>query len=128
MLVVRFAVHHVPLGARSVLEYVVLLLALGLPLASTLFPYTTLFRSHQGQADSRVTGGRLDDRAARLQRAGDRKSTRLNSSHVAISYAVVCLKHNQSDLRVQGTGGAAAGRLLPGLLEEVAGRRGVTQE
>src|SRR5688572_32095546 len=65
------------------------------PPRSTLFPYTTLFRS-QGQ---RRIGGRLL-RAGGLQLDGsphsleeaDRKSTRLNSSHSQISYAVFCLK------------------------------------
>src|SRR3989442_9998255 len=66
------------------------------PPRSTLFPYTTLFRSqiHVGlpQAAARCAGAVwLRDRAG----AGvvrDRKSTRLNSSHVRISYAVFCLK------------------------------------
>src|SRR5690625_6400132 len=58
------------------------------PPRSTLFPYTTLFRSlplFGGQPPPR----RLE-RGTRRDR--DRKSTRLNSSHVAISYAVFCLK------------------------------------
>src|SRR5437868_13286617 len=63
------------------------------PPRSTLFPYTTLFRSSdawhgtcQGKTCRRATARRrtLPDR--------DRKSTRLNSSHVSISYAVFCLK------------------------------------
>src|SRR5258708_9456399 len=60
------------------------------PPRSTLFPYTTLFRSHRDPApDGRR--GRLEGAAAR--RGGpDRKSTRLNSSHQIISYAVFCLK------------------------------------
>src|SRR3989442_10313557 len=64
------------------------------PPRSTLFPYTTLFRSR-----ARTARG-VHDRAAvphvRRQTAArsctDRKSTRLNSSHVRISYAVFCLK------------------------------------
>src|SRR5262245_62632992 len=63
------------------------------PPRSTLFPYTTLFRSR------RATSGRPagNGQASRGQRAGvpqatDRKSTRLNSSHLGISYAVFCLK------------------------------------
>src|SRR2546429_6906558 len=61
------------------------------PPRSTLFPYTTLFRSwpapqaapaHPGPAPRRARGGGK----------GDRKSTRLNSSHGYISYAVFCLK------------------------------------
>src|SRR5258705_4811709 len=62
------------------------------PPRSTLFPYTTLFRS---EADVRALSHRRRDvgeveRAVRDLR--DRKSTRLNSSHLGISYAVFCLK------------------------------------
>src|SRR5690349_24818010 len=65
------------------------------PPRSTLFPYTTLFRSLHEQE---VPHGELDD--TRTDARGrvftktpkDRKSTRLNSSHVEISYAVFCLK------------------------------------
>src|SRR5699024_12552674 len=78
------------------------------PPRSTLFPYTTLFRSRhargQRRALRRAEGGLSGAAAHRLRRrvldggraeaegAGDRKSTRLNSSHVSISYAVFCLK------------------------------------
>src|SRR5207302_11312794 len=88
------------------------------PLTSPLFPYTTLFRSHRGLSrclhrDRRRDSVRISrvlslDRLASLRREmdqpcppgryvpshgdGDRKSTRLNSSHVKISYAVFCLK------------------------------------
>src|SRR5439155_24478039 len=79
------------------------------PPRSTLFPYTTLFRSLLekpkinvvGQADLAkmfgnrlITFGMVADRAqeAATMPNVDRKSTRLNSSHVAISYAVFCLK------------------------------------
>src|SRR5438874_8745514 len=69
------------------------------PPISTLFPYTTLFRS----APLFNTPGRMRDPSASLffhpraagwekREAEDRKSTRLNSSHVEISYAVFCLK------------------------------------
>src|SRR5438105_6492118 len=64
------------------------------PPRSTLFPYTTLFRSHEATLLARD----IDlDRVARvigigLDRPADRKSTRLNSSHEWISYAVFCLK------------------------------------
>src|SRR2546426_1169581 len=87
------------------------------PPRSTLFPYTTLFRSDRGARRARADA-RSDDRTGRgerrpsrgaghgasrpAQRAGphrgpalrdeDRKSTRLNSSHLVISYAVFCLK------------------------------------
>src|SRR2546427_6604976 len=72
------------------------------PPRSTLFPYTTLFRSRNPPPPAR--GGREFRGHARLRRAGaragrrraagqgDRKSTRLNSSHSQISYAVFCLK------------------------------------
>src|SRR3712207_7311846 len=82
------------------------------PPRSTLFPYTTLFRSHvrvraarRGDGRRRLRAQLARDvvgvapahargvRARRAQRAGrDRKSTRLNSSHANISYAVFCLK------------------------------------
>src|SRR6266508_5408965 len=69
------------------------------PPRSTLFPYTTLFRSppRAGRSpDPRNTAppGPLGvpRRGRRGERGRDRKSTRLNSSHVAISYAVFCLK------------------------------------
>src|SRR5437762_8745679 len=75
------------------------------PPRSTLFPYTTLFRS-RGEAraiairtassqhlSESVRDRRFRDRAGvRLGVWGDRKSTRLNSSHRCISYAVFCLK------------------------------------
>src|SRR5690606_42003316 len=78
------------------------------PPSSTLFPYTTLFRSElrrvdlpRGEHDTVVAGqavdaGPIDVRSLGVRRAQrdveDRKSTRLNSSHVKISYAVFCLK------------------------------------
>src|SRR5438034_8110288 len=74
------------------------------PPRSTLFPYTTLFRSLAAQRSGEEAGEligrdprpqRLDDRSADALVAGrrlDRKSTRLNSSHTVISYAVFCLK------------------------------------
>src|SRR5438034_4412234 len=77
------------------------------PPRSTLFPYTTLFRSALDLVD--VAAGRLDcfweltlapwDVAAGVvlvREAGDRKSTRLNSSHTVISYAVFCLKKKKA--------------------------------
>src|SRR2546422_3982888 len=67
------------------------------PPRSTLFPYTTLFRSHgAGQQRRRPVGGHhrapKELRLARSAAGEDRKSTRLNSSHGYISYAVFCLK------------------------------------
>src|SRR5438105_8885953 len=68
------------------------------PPRSTLFPYTTLFRSHRCEGGTRGTelealhvGGCAD--AVLL----DRKSTRLNSSHEWISYAVFCLKKKKRE-------------------------------
>src|SRR5215467_14935058 len=57
------------------------------PPRSTLFPYTTLFRSRAPGSARPWRWGRSVRRRAR-----DRKSTRLNSSHLVISYAVFCLK------------------------------------
>src|SRR3989449_3841124 len=73
------------------------------PPRSTLFPYTTLFRSH-GQDGSVGAGpdrpggeqGRGRARAAAVVGVADRKSTRLNSSHGYISYAVFCLKKKRT--------------------------------
>src|SRR2546427_4493858 len=89
------------------------------PPRSTLFPYTTLFRSvvhafgRHGQAPGRAFTGRafgvglaqrvqegVVGRGLGLAAKADRKSTRLNSSHSQISYAVFCLKKkkkNESD-------------------------------
>src|SRR5256885_12650474 len=98
------------------------------PPRSTLFPYTTLFRSENAQqlaspADVRIAGvnvGKVVDKApdpqgnrtiATLeinskyapirQDATDRKSTRLNSSHLVISYAVFCLKKKKHTARAR---------------------------
>src|SRR3712207_8991074 len=92
------------------------------PPRSTLFPYTTLFRSHAGGRRPRVRVRRQPRRGddqhavlpARLQRGrphgdrdrrgtGDRKSTRLNSSHANISYAVFCLKKKKNNNNNQVT-------------------------
>src|SRR6267143_3233371 len=65
------------------------------PPRSTLFPYTTLFRSRGRPAPSLDQPCPLSG-AGRASRARDRKSTRLNSSHSSISYAVFCLKKNKN--------------------------------
>src|SRR2546430_10050326 len=64
------------------------------PPRSTLFPYTTLFRSPTRSRPSGTTSCARWPRCERNENAGDRdrKSTRLNSSHSQISYAVFCLK------------------------------------
>src|SRR3989475_8346027 len=73
------------------------------PPRSTLFPYTTLFRSPDRHGVATAAESQLDELAVR--RAGtrgrgpvarDRKSTRLNSSHSQISYAVFCLKKKKT--------------------------------
>src|SRR2546422_1619294 len=72
------------------------------PPRSTLFPYTTLFRSLVedelfGHERGAFTGAAaLRKGAFEAASAGDRKSTRLNSSHGYISYAVFCLKKKKS--------------------------------
>src|SRR5690349_23165443 len=91
------------------------------PPRPTLFPYTTLFRS-PGAATPPSSPGRcsmtstlntpISDRWADISplrngpkaRISDRKSTRLNSSHVEISYAVFCLKKKKIDLRQREDG------------------------
>src|SRR2546426_8493361 len=63
------------------------------PPRSTLFPYTTLFRSRADVRRARsVAVSVACDGLPRAVIAADRKSTRLNSSHLVISYAVFCLK------------------------------------
>src|SRR6266496_3951955 len=64
------------------------------PPRSTLFPYTTLFRSPNARQNSWPNSSECQ----MPQTFGDRKSTRLNSSHVEISYAVFCLKKKKEDL------------------------------
>src|SRR5438270_9321283 len=68
------------------------------PPTSTLFPYTTLFRSREvrtGRRRRAAAGAR--DRRPDAGRRVDRKSTRLNSSHSQISYAVFCLKKKNNN-------------------------------
>src|SRR5207244_4828034 len=69
------------------------------PPRATLFPYTTLFRSHAAgrHAEPIVSTAVGDDRAS--VDTIDRKSTRLNSSHQIISYAVFCLKKKKNTTR-----------------------------
>src|SRR5215469_1007170 len=68
------------------------------PSRSTLFPYTTLFRSRPPRVPSPQCRGRPPQPPGHQARvARDRKSTRLNSSHVEISYAVFCLKKKKKE-------------------------------
>src|SRR2546430_6288678 len=74
------------------------------PPRSTLFPYTTLFRSQKRRSSQEMCA---DDRRQRIKveqgkevdraKLSDRKSTRLNSSHSQISYAVFCLKKKKNN-------------------------------
>src|SRR5438105_8446550 len=94
------------------------------PPRSTLFPYTTLFRSQRRRAGARLcrppSGARGDEPAGLRGAAGrgeagsearpdrrdgqvDRNSTRLNSSHEWISYAVFCLKKKKKNKKTRGT-------------------------
>src|SRR2546426_3405958 len=69
------------------------------PPRSTLFPYTTLFRSRRPDvhAASRPPAGRRPSPVLPAVPVRDRKSTRLNSSHLVISYAVFCLKKKKKN-------------------------------
>src|SRR5438477_8466772 len=99
-------------------QYYVFFLMLPRPPRSTLFPYTTLFRSFEvPEQAARLSRGVVERRqlgrgAAPLRRGGralnnakepmatpDRKSTRLNSSHMSISYAVFCLKKKKKNIK-----------------------------
>src|SRR5256885_7667025 len=76
------------------------------PPRSTLFPYTTLFRSHRAPVVRHTARSGIErrDPPPQMQRRArrgrlppeDRKSTRLNSSHLVISYAVFCLKKKKN--------------------------------
>src|SRR2546427_8332804 len=94
------------------------------PPRSTLFPYTTLFRSdaepverRQSERARQVVAGELRVEFPRLPL--DRKSTRLNSSHSQISYAVFCLKK-----KISSTSRTGSSKLIntPGSLQSVAPR------
>src|SRR2546422_5333361 len=83
------------------------------PPRSTLFPYTTLFRSHQvsiaGRSVDRIRERRLHlslrpsvgESGEGFDHYRDRKSTRLNSSHGYISYAVFCLKKKKKKYNIE---------------------------
>src|SRR5258707_5376494 len=73
------------------------------PPRSTLFPYTTLFRSRIAEQHAAAAARGLLAKAVHVAADADRKSTRLNSSHANISYAVFCLKKKkQSRLAIPG--------------------------
>src|SRR5256885_5627787 len=81
------------------------------PPRSTLFPYTTLFRSVSARvvtdkAMSPAQAQNFDHSSVRISgvaAARDRKSTRLNSSHLVISYAVFCLKKKKRNIYEDST-------------------------
>src|SRR5690606_41280358 len=98
--------------ARPLPTHLCFLLLLRRHHRSTLFPYTTLFRSRSSPKGSFPKSARSDPATWRHlacvyssighHRTQDRKSTRLNSSHVKISYAVFCLKKkSDSTLRIR---------------------------
>src|SRR5256885_7196157 len=78
------------------------------PPRSTLFPYTTLFRSELAANARRdgyaaiICGAGMAAHLAGAVIPADRKSTRLNSSHLVISYAVFCLKKKKELIRLSG--------------------------
>src|SRR5256885_9479412 len=93
--------------AEASLVVVFFFLMIRRPPRSTLFPYTTLFRSRSGHRNGRSRLRAVRDppapahrgRRLRPRHAPDRKSTRLNSSHLVISYAVFCLKKKKEQNR-----------------------------
>src|SRR2546429_5119289 len=94
---------------RDQRHYLFFFLMIRRPPRSTLFPYTTLFRSlrESGLIEKRIfeartlTGWRRMRALVALGQTRDRKSTRLNSSHGYISYAVFCLKKKKNIARLQ---------------------------
>src|SRR5439155_25524767 len=102
----NFRLHHIMLPT---LPLHLFFLMTRRPPRSTLFPYTTLFRSARARSRG---AARRRERAPLSRRpwdlrvrqpgnnpSSDRKSTRLNSSHVAISYAVFCLKKKKNSIK-----------------------------
>src|SRR5207247_9659593 len=101
---------HLLLLACSLISSIFSFFMIRRPPRSTLFPYTTLFRSHEGADGLAVprgggiaAGHRIHDRLLdlvderQILAERDRKSTRLNSSHEWISYAVFCLKKKKQE-------------------------------
>src|SRR5258707_15753301 len=96
---------NISTNRRSSTFYFFFFLMIRRPPRSTLFPYTTLFRSHLARSHQAHDGdepprappaGHRARAVLDLPRRGDRKSTRLNSSHANISYAVFCLKKKKN--------------------------------
>src|SRR5258708_12599596 len=85
---------------RSSVILVFFFLMIRRPPRSTLFPYTTLFRSlHYRRGREKDPPGSRRRSLGDTQEGIDRKSTRLNSSHQIISYAVFCLKKKKKNVR-----------------------------
>src|SRR2546430_15354542 len=89
----------------AVLFFFFFFLMIRRPPRSTLFPYTTLFRSLRRAARSAHASARGTHPRSGCppRRVPDRKSTRLNSSHSQISYAVFCLKKKKKKRKTQVT-------------------------
>src|SRR5437773_9726759 len=94
---------------RAVVVFFFFFFVVRRPPISTLFPYTTLFRSYFSCKWRMATGLPLSSTRASASpsltrsttlraKEGDRKSTRLNSSHITISYAVFCLKKKKQQV------------------------------
>src|SRR6478672_13054210 len=79
--------------------FVVFFLMIRRPPRSTLFPYTTLFRAPRADVAAATFPVSLRNSRRDVPPLGDRKSTRLNSSHDQISYAVFCLKKKKKRKR-----------------------------
>src|SRR5258708_39970766 len=92
--------HAILLLAGVIIAPVFFFLMIRRPPRSTLFPYTTLFRSVRpyGTHNARLTA--ITAKNAQTKYFRDRKSTRLNSSHQIISYAVFCLKKKKYSLAI----------------------------
>src|SRR3712207_7468356 len=87
------------------------------PPRSTLFPYTTLFRSVERRGEVHESAQPVEaDRGDRevSGRGADRKSTRLNSSHANISYAVFCLKKKKKHVHEVSMGHGAEPAVVAG--------------
>src|SRR5947209_20558481 len=80
------------------LFFVFFFLMIRRPPRSTLFPYTTLFRSLRKYCSWASPGFLFEGLSTSNKKPGDRKSTRLNSSHANISYAVFCLKKKKNKI------------------------------
>src|SRR5437764_8149989 len=111
---------HLPvMSLRQSISLLFFFLMIRRPPRSTLFPYTTLFRSAEVPGRRAAAAAAIRTSRCRVPRAGlklhlteiDRKSTRLNSSHRCISYAVFCLKKKKKNTRNESSHGLSRIRL-----------------